>query len=68
MVLGGSGLPSGLGGGNHMDALVTAPWSKPLLVTGVEAKAWPGVGKLYLGGPSAHSGGLGVQGLTASQN
>lgn len=27
--------------------LVTDSWSKPLLVTGVEAKAWPGVGTLW---------------------
>lgn len=66
MVLGVNGLPLGLGGGSHMVALVTNPWSN-LLVTEMEVKAWPGVEMLCLGDPSAHSGDLDIWCLIAVQ-
>lgn len=67
MVLGVNGLPLGLGGGSHLVALVTDPWSNPLLITGIEVKAWLGVGMLCLDVPSAHNGGLDIWCLTAVQ-
>lgn len=67
MVLGVNGLLLGLGGGSHMVALFTNPWSHLLLVTGMEVKAWPGVETLCLGDPSAHSGDLDIWCLIAVQ-